>query len=887
MVRTFIFDSGDPNSTSFVDEAAVTSDDGLDDDFLSFEDDLDTGSSSSSSDDSTSSGNSRLSRLRSRTGGASDDEESDDGRSQRLVRAISRVVMSGSASIVSRHRHKHTSSDGSDDEEKKKRRKRKYRKRQEHSSLPPEILVRQPTLEDVREDDNTSESPVNVISSHTPGPEGLMNAQPHQGKVTINLPDQHESIKMEDINLGAPSDKAANGKPTGGIGFRKLLSKKPPFEKKLPSLQRSNSTKKTRRRYSGSMGSAAAAQRRAGWEPGVDTRTTDIILESIGSAVTIVDYSVERYRIVQTEVHPAPKTDEDLIDPSLTVNKEFHHHLNTRPSWSQVRWISVNGLSWEAISAISTRYQLHRLAIEDMVDIPQRTKVDLYPSHTFCCLPLHKLVAYKPESKQEVGFWDWVLGREKEERKKKSSNKLSPLKSNVSTASKSSKSSKSSKKKASKEIKRVSPPAVLTGQPMLPADSGLRRPIPPLNSRKTITLPDSSSSSSSSEDEDDHKPLNAILAAKGMETMYDWNNPYAAIQQKSSYIESKRPLSVYKRAVGVEQVSLFLTSQDTVISFFERSAADIERPLLARLSTQSTILRESCDPSLLLQAIVDAIVDLIQPVIAAYRRRFDDLEFDAMLNPSMGHTQDLHLMAGELSMLRNTIVPLTSLVLSLRDHTSAAQSADYHVGGTQSTDYHDHSSSAPPSPPLAPPHSVNDHRNSISMPTPKHSHHPASLPLTSSPPPPETLGGVRVSALAKVYLADISDHLLSHTQDLDVMRNNTKNMIDLVFNTISIQSSDSVKQLSIITVIFLPLSFWTGYFGMNFDKFGALDHTVAYYWTVSIPFSLGVLFLAMAGTIVTGLRRLKIYIKKKKRSRERRAKKRLRKAARKKELSHA
>lgn len=71
--------------------------------------------------------------------------------------------------------------------------------------------------------------------------------------------------------------------------------------------------------------------------------------------------------------------------------------MDNRPSWSSVRWISVNGLSWEAISAISQQFQLHRLAIEDMIEIPQRTKVDNYPTHIFCVLPMHKLMYYRPE----------------------------------------------------------------------------------------------------------------------------------------------------------------------------------------------------------------------------------------------------------------------------------------------------------------------------------------------------------------------------------------------------------------------------------------------------------------------------------------------------------
>lgn len=50
--------------------------------------------------------------------------------------------------------------------------------------------------------------------------------------------------------------------------------------------------------------SAAAARRRAGWDPGIDIRYTQAILQSIGSVVTIVDYNATRYRVVQTEVYP-------------------------------------------------------------------------------------------------------------------------------------------------------------------------------------------------------------------------------------------------------------------------------------------------------------------------------------------------------------------------------------------------------------------------------------------------------------------------------------------------------------------------------------------------------------------------------------------------------
>ena len=88
--------------------------------------------------------------------------------------------------------------------------------------------------------------------------------------------------------------------------------------------------------------------------------------------------------------------------------------------------------------------------------------------------------------------------------------------------------------------------------------------------------------------------------------------------------------------VAVEQVSIFLTADGTVITFFQvyfshsnfnqkQSGNAIERPIIQRLSSESTILRTSEDPSLLLQSIIDAVVDLSFPIATAYQELIADL----------------------------------------------------------------------------------------------------------------------------------------------------------------------------------------------------------------------------------------------------------------------
>lgn len=50
-----------------------------------------------------------------------------------------------------------------------------------------------------------------------------------------------------------------------------------------------------------------------------------------------------------------------------------------RPDWTAVRWINVDGLSdLAAIDALARKYELHPLAVEDVLNVSTRTKVDSY-----------------------------------------------------------------------------------------------------------------------------------------------------------------------------------------------------------------------------------------------------------------------------------------------------------------------------------------------------------------------------------------------------------------------------------------------------------------------------------------------------------------------------
>ncbi len=73
-----------------------------------------------------------------------------------------------------------------------------------------------------------------------------------------------------------------------------------------------------------------------------------------------------------------------------------------------------------------------------------------------------------------------------------------------------------------------------------------------------------------------------------------------------------------------------------------------------------------------------------------------------------------------------------------------------------------------------------------------------------------------IDARTAVYFRDVHDHLVRAFEVIDSYRDLVANTLDAYLASISNRLGQVMKQLTVIATIFMPLSFLTGFFGMNF-----------------------------------------------------------------------
>jgi magnesium transporter len=91
----------------------------------------------------------------------------------------------------------------------------------------------------------------------------------------------------------------------------------------------------------------------------------------------------------------------------------------------------------------------------------------------------------------------------------------------------------------------------------------------------------------------------------------------------------------------------------------------------------------------------------------------------------------------------------------------------------------------------------------------------------------QQLAGPRTSRLdseAQLYLRDVYDHAVRMVEQIDSYRDIITGSLDVYLSSVSNRLGEQTRRLTIVATIFLPLTFLTGFFGMNF---GVLVSSIA------------------------------------------------------------
>ncbi|KAI8980569.1 hypothetical protein BD414DRAFT_492607 [Trametes punicea] len=481
--------------------------------------------------------------------------------------------------------------------------------------------------------------------------------------------------------------------------------------------------------------SSMMAHRGVGAEPGVDPRRASAFL-SYGHIRQQCLIEVNDYSTMRTSFGRMTNAEfvQLLADPSAS----------RREPWVRVRWINVGGISWDVISALALKYDMHPLALEDVLHQRgnARSKADYYPQHLFLRVLCHSLsneedgamtsLSHLPRSESPANTTDDEDESESEFRYAKSARNAEMEADDDRTMYGTAPASRFSTKRGGSTLRRrfgrsdVESAAVLS------------------NRFANMDL--------------DKAKMNA--------------------RDRKLLMELKGGDRVN---VKVAPLCIFLFRDGTVISIHKDNTLDFTAPITERLRQRDTGLRSTADPSLLVESLLDLVVDQALEVVDEYQGKILKIEQAVLLKPSVKTVRRLHILQGDLTLHKRTLEPIKTVIYGLRR---------YDVDRV--------------------------------------------IALKEKVDPNAKVEGY-MSHKAKIYLADVHDHMEYILTSLDTIAGITDNLINYTFNMASYQMNETMRRLTLATIICLPLTLLTGYFGMNFDFMWSTTHSDLFFWEIAIP----------------------------------------------------
>lgn len=98
-----------------------------------------------------------------------------------------------------------------------------------------------------------------------------------------------------------------------------------------------------------------------------------------------------------------------------------------------------------------------------------------------------------------------------------------------------------------------------------------------------------------------------------------------------------------------------------------------------------------------------------------------------------------------------------------------------------------------------------------------------------------------VHKINRPYFNDVNDHLQFVLQTIDICRETLSALVDLYISNNDLRMNDIMKRLTVVSTIFIPLTFLVGVWGMNFRFMPELDWKYGYIYAWSVMFVITVI----------------------------------------------
>ncbi|KAM5539863.1 hypothetical protein V8D89_006366 [Ganoderma adspersum] len=500
--------------------------------------------------------------------------------------------------------------------------------------------------------------------------------------------------------------------------------------------------------------SSFMARSRIGAEPGVDPRRASAFL----------NYGhIRQQCLIEVNDYSTMRTSFGRMTNAEFIRLLADDKASVREPWVRVRWINIGGISWDVISALALKYDLHPLALEDVLTQRghARSKADYYPQHLFIRVLNHTLAAEEERPSGNTTFAHLPRSEspapmdEDDGDEDNSDYQLGGRKTDFDV------DEKTVYGGASADASRFS--TMNNGLPREGGSGGLRRRF-------------GNAHGGGGGDVESRQPQSAVQAR------------FAGVADERAQKDARnrKLLRELKRGdrvnVRIQPMCLFLFRDGTVISIHRDNTLSLTAPITERLRARDTGLRTTADPSLLVESLLDLVVDQALEVVEEYQGRILKIEQAVLLKPSMKTVRRLHILQGDLILHKRTLEPIKTVIYGLR-------------------------------------------RYDIDRVLALREHHDPTAKVEGY-----------MSHKSKIYLADVHDHMEYILTSLDMIAGITENLINYTFNMASYEMNEVMRRLTLATIIFLPLTLLTGYFGMNFEAMWSVNkHSDLLFWEIGIP----------------------------------------------------